>query len=469
MTIQLLRRRPIQGAAAILAGAIALSGCASYRPLPLAEHPNATHQIASMQIDTTDMPLPELRAHPFDPSDGLDMTEVAMIAVANNPDLKLARDDLGIAQAQAFSAGLLPDPQLSISSDFPAPAEPGLTRAFTYGLSWDVMSLLTRSANVKSAEAGTRKTDLTLLWQEWQTVAQARQLFARAVTQDKLATDLQRLVSLDRLRYMRTADAVRQGNSTADIESTVLATYRDVERQAAEAERTRNQTRHDLNALLGIAPDVHLDLVETASDVAPVDGPAIDAALRDLPQRRPDLLALKAGYREQEEKTRAAILAQFPGLTVGFQRSRDTSNIYTSGFTVGLTLPVFNRNRGNIAIEQATRQRLADEYQNRLNQAYADIDRMRVDQISFTGQLAGNHAAVVRLTQMAANARTAWQRHDLPLPAYVDAETALLTKRIETATLEQTVLEERVALNALLGGELPSRPETHPSTDHHAD
>lgn len=469
MTIHLLCRRPIRGAAAVVAGAVALGGCASYRPLPLAEHSNATRQIASMQIDTTNMPLPELRAHPFDPSDGLDMTEVAMIAVANNPDLKLARDDLGIARAQAFSAGLLPDPQLSISSDFPAPAEPGMTRAFTYGLSWDVMSLLTRSANVKSAEAGTRKTDLTLLWQEWQTVAQARQLFARAVTQDKLATDLQRLVDLDRLRYMRTADAVRQGNSTADIESTVLATYRDVERQAAEAERARNQTRHDLNALLGIAPGVHLDLVETASDVAPVDSAAIDASLRDLPQRRPDLLALKAGYREQEEKTRAAILAQFPSLTVGFQRSRDTSNVYTSGFTVGLTLPIFNRNRGNIAIEQATRQRLADEYQNRLNQAHADIDRMRVDQISFAGQLAGNHAAVVRLTQMAENARTAWQHHDLPLPAYVDAETALLTKRIETANLEQTLLEERVALNALLGGELPSRLETHTSTDHHAE
>lgn len=459
----------MRGAVAVLAGAVALSGCASYRPLPLAEHPNATRQIASMQIDTTNMPLPDLRAHPFDPSDGLDMTEVAMIAVANNPDLKLARDDLGIARAQAFSAGLLPDPQLSISSDFPAPAEPGMTRAFTYGLSWDVMSLLTRSANVKSAEAGTRKTDLTLLWQEWQTVAQARQLFARAVTQDKLATDLQRLVDLDRLRYMRTADAVQQGNSTADIESTVLATYRDVERQAAEAERTRNQTRHDLNALLGIAPGVHLDLVETASDVAAVNGPAIDAALLDLPQRRPDLLALKAGYREQEEKTRAAILAQFPGVTVGFQRSRDTSNVYTSGFTVGLTLPIFNRNRGNIAIERATRQRLADEYQNRLNQAHADIDRMRVDQISFAEQLAGNHAAVVRLTQMAKNARTAWQHHNLPLPAYVDAETALLTKRIETANLEQTLLEERVALNALLGGELPSRLETHTSTDHHAE
>ncbi|HDR9757807.1 TPA: TolC family protein [Burkholderia cepacia ATCC 25416] len=469
MPIQPLRRRSLQGPAVLLAAAAALSGCVSYRPLPLADHPNAARQIASLQIDTQSMPLPELRAHPFDPSDGLDMTEVAMIAVANNPDLKLARDDLGIARAQAFSAGLLPDPQLSISSDFPAPAEPGMTRAFTYGLSWDVMSLLTRSANVKSAEAGTRKTELTLLWQEWQTVAQARQLFARAVTQDKLAVDMQRLVEVNRLRYMRTADAVRQGNSTADIESTVLATYRDIERQAAEAKRARNQTRHDLNALLGIAPDVHLDLVETASDVAPVDSAAIDASLRDLPQRRPDLLALQAGYREQEEKTRSAILAQFPSLTVGFQRSRDTSNVYTSGFTVGLTLPIFNRNRGNIAIEQATRQRLADEYQNRLNQAHADIDRMRADQTSFATQLEGNRATIARLSQMAANARVAWERHNLPLPAYVDAETALLTKQIETVNLEQTLLDERIAMNALLGGELPARLDTPISTDHHAE
>jgi hypothetical protein len=43
------------------------------------------------------------------------MDEVAMIAVVNNPDLKATRDQVGVAEAQAFAAGLLPNPQFSFA------------------------------------------------------------------------------------------------------------------------------------------------------------------------------------------------------------------------------------------------------------------------------------------------------------------------------------------------------------------
>jgi outer membrane protein TolC len=43
------------------------------------------------------------------------MDEVAMIAVINNPDLKAARDQVGVAEAQAFTAGLLPNPTFSFA------------------------------------------------------------------------------------------------------------------------------------------------------------------------------------------------------------------------------------------------------------------------------------------------------------------------------------------------------------------
>ena len=45
-----------------------------------------------------------------------------------------------------------------------------------------------------------------------------------------------------------------------------------------------------------------------------------------------------------------------------------------------LSLPIFNRNRGNIAIEQATRKKLQDDYQNRLNIADADVRKLLADQ-----------------------------------------------------------------------------------------
>src|SRR5579885_531750 len=99
-----------------LAVCTALAGCATYSPLPL-DNPRTQRQIADITVSAASMPVQVLREHRFDPSDGLDVTEVAMLAVANNPDLRSQRDGERIARTQAFAAGLLPDPQLSYEHD----------------------------------------------------------------------------------------------------------------------------------------------------------------------------------------------------------------------------------------------------------------------------------------------------------------------------------------------------------------
>ncbi|WP_236597622.1 TolC family protein [Paraburkholderia kirstenboschensis] len=431
-----------------------MSGCTWYHREPLALQATSTsaRTLARIQIDPPTMPLPELAAHRFDPSDGLDIDEVAMLAVANNPDLKLARDDLGIARAQAYSAGLLPDPQLSVSSDYPGAV--GTTRAFSYGLSIDVMAIVLRSANRQSADATVAKTDLGLLWQEWQVVAQARQLFIKTRFQQDTLPLLRQQRDLSRTRYERMAEAHRDGNLTDDTLTAALTAYSDARKLSSDAERAAQQTHHDLNALLGLAPDVQLQLTDIG-ETAPLDDATLDAALANLAQRRPDLIALQAGYEAQEQKYRAAILSQFPSLSVGFVRARDTSNIYTSGFQINLSLPIFNRNQGNVAIEKATRQRLRDEYQTRLNSAYADVAQLRADDAILSRQLEQTEAALPDVDLAARHAAEAFAGHNLTLGPYTDAQSAAFTKRIDVATLRESLAEQRVALQALLGSAIP--------------
>ncbi|WP_321815331.1 MULTISPECIES: TolC family protein [unclassified Paraburkholderia] len=438
-----------------LAAALLLGGCAVYhaQPLPSGDSLLTRDALARVQIDPAKMPLPALRAHRFDPSNGFDIDDVAMLAVVNNPDLRLARDDLGITQAQAFSAGLLPDPQVGISSDYPGAV--GLSRAFSYGLSMDLMAIVTRGANKRSADATVRKTDLGLLWQEWQVVAQARQLFVKTRFQDEALPLLAQQAELTQQRSTRIAHAASEHNVTADTATAALTAAQDARKQYVDMQRAREQSRHDLNALLGIAPDADLPLSGPAQ-VDPVDANTLDAAVAALPRRRPDLIALQAGYEAQEQKYRAAILNQFPSLSVGFTRQRDTSEIYTSGFAINLTLPVFNRNRGNIAIEQATRQRLADEYQNRLNAAYADIAHLRADSAMATHQLADDEAALPELDRAAAHARDAYAAHDIAIGQYVDAQSAALARRVDAATAREALAEQRIALEALLGSAIPA-------------
>jgi outer membrane protein TolC len=465
-----LRRRALVPMVCVLL----LAGCTWYHRESLAPHDTSTsaRSLERVSIDASTMPLPELAAHRFDPSDGLDIDEVAMLAVANNPELKLARDDLGIARAQAYSAGLLPDPQLSVSSDYPGAI--GTTRAFNYGLSIDVMAIVLRSANRQSADASVAKTDLGLLWQEWQIVAQARQLFIKTRFQQDTVPLLQRQRDLARTRYERMAEARRDGNLTDDTLTAALTSYGDARKQYTDAERAAEQTHHDLNALLGLSPEVEVQLQAAApggsgDEPGDLSDATLDAALSHLAQRRPDLIALQAGYEAQEQKYRAAILSQFPSLSVGFVRARDTSNIYTSGFQVNLSLPIFNRNQGNVAIEKATRQRLRDEYQSRLNQAYADVAHLRADNTILTRQLHQTEAALPDVDVAAQHAAAAYAEHNLTLGAYTDAQSASLTKRIDVATLRESLAEQRVGLQALLGSAIPdafSSAQTY--TDTHA-
>lgn len=439
----------VAAASTMLAG-----GCAWYRPERLVPHDTSmsAEALARVRIDPSTIPLPQLALHRFDPSNGLDIEEVAMLAVVNNPDLRLARDDLGIARAQAFSAGLLPDPQLSISSDFPGAA--GYERAFNYGLSMDMMSIVTRGANRESAEAAAAKTDLGLLWQEWQVIAQAKQSFLKVHLADQTLPLLQELRDLSRDRYERMASVQREGNLTTDTLAAALTSYGDARKQYFDAQRAALQSRHDLNALLGLAPAVRLQLAEDG-ELTPLSDATIDAAVVRLPLRRPDLLGLEAGYQAQEQKYRAAILNQFPSLSVGFNRSRDTSGVYSTGFQVSLNLPVFNRNGGNIAIEKATRQRLRDEYQTRLNEAYSEVARLRTDGEILATQLSETEAALPGVELSAHLATQAYKERNLSLDAYTDAQAAALTKRLDIATLKESLAEQRIGLQALLGSAIP--------------
>ncbi len=437
-----------------------LSACASYRSQSLDTSPRAPEDLQATQVDPTQMPWPALRSHAFDPADGLDITETAMLAVANNPDLRIARDDAGIARAQAFSAGLLPDPQISLSTDHPSGNIPGSNiNAFGLGISYDINALLRHSADKASAAAAQNQSELELLWKEWQTVAQARLLFVRSIEGARNLQLLEDELALFADRQARLRRALAAGNVTVDSVATDYSALGDVQQRIADQERKLNQTRHELNTLLGLAPSVRLRLV--GDDVLPrIDAERMRALAPAIGRLRPDLRALESGYRSQEEKYRATVLAQFPALSLGFNRARDTSGIYTTGFNLSLSLPIFNGNKGNIAVEKATRQRLYDEYHGRLSAAVADIDAILEDRELAERQLADVRMSVAELERLSAHSQAAFQAGNIDVVAYVTQRDALLAKRMEAIALEQALREQEVSLQTLFGSQIPTTDTT---------
>ena len=442
----------------LISAILILSGCATYADLPLGAGHGAA-SVARLTAPTSAMSLPTLSTHRFDPTDGLDVTEVAMLAVVNSPELRIKRDALGIARAQAFAAGLLPDPQLALSTDFPRQSGGGLTNAYSLGLSEDITALLTRSSRKAAANSQARQVNLDLLWAEWQTVAQTRLLFDQVQNLQAQQTRLEHeQVALDAVSgYIHAA--LNAGNLTYDSASAGLNAEADVHKRLADNAIALHQAEGDLHLLLGLAPDVPLHLVGAPYRATPTAA-ELQAALDNLPQRRPDLLALQAGYASQQAKVRGAILAQFPALNIGFNTARDTSAVYTNGLSIGIRLPLFDRNRGNIAIERATRLQLHDDYALRVLTTRNDIQRIDSDLATLDRKIAQLAAHAHELDQALTAAERAWQAGMLDWPTWLAIRSNALSTDLELLAARQERSRQSIALEALLGN--TDLATTHP-------
>lgn len=433
----------------LLACVVGLAGCATYSPLPLGTGQGAK-SVSQLSVDTSTMPLPALRSHRFDLSHGMDVTDVAILAVANSPDLKLMRDQLGIARAQAFQAGLLPDPQVTINQEYLTHPMPGYRTSSAYGITEDITSLLLRSTRKAAANAQADQVNLDLLWAEWQTIAQARQLFNQVVSlreqQQRLAAEQAALAPVD--GYVR--KALQQGNLTYDAASAGLNAYADATKRLSDCTVQLHQAEHDLRLLLGLAPDAPLDLTGEPFQASPTPD-QVEAALADLPRRRPDLLALQAGYKSQEATLRGAIRAQFPALVFGPDHQNDNSGVPSWGFNIGVTLPLFDRNRGNIAIEKATRQQLKDDYENRVLATRNDIRQLMLDQGTLARQRQQSQAQAKRLDQARQAAEQAWQKGLLDWPTYLSIRANALSADMDFIATRDQQSQQAIALEALLG------------------
>jgi cobalt-zinc-cadmium efflux system outer membrane protein len=428
---------------------IFLGACATYEPQPLPEQPDLETQMPRLKIDVQQLPLPVLRSHPFNPENGLDMTEVAILAVINNPELKARRRQAEVARAQLFDAHLLPDPQISLSGGYPTSGPPPLSDAYGFGLNYDLMALVLRDVTIATSEAAARQVDLETLWEEWQVVQQARTFFVQSVLEARKLALLRQAQALYAQRYARSFKALEQGNLTLDVTGTDLTALLDANTRVSQMEENFNKTRHDFNALLGLRPDVELNLTSLTTPPR-LEQAATREALASLPKRRPDLLALQAGYRSQEAKVHRAVLSQFPSLSVGVNQGRDTGDVTSIGLGITLNLPILNRNRGHIAIQRATRAQLGQAYQARLDQTYNEVNLLETRQDLISQQLAVLREKLPILEGMVAKATLAYEAGNIGSLTYVNMANTLLNKRLEAVDMEQSLWEIRIALDTLL-------------------
>jgi len=391
--------------------------------------------------------------HPvqLQPAEGLSPDGAAVLAVLLNPSLRAVRDQRELSDAQVLEAGLLPNPQLTYSHGVPTGGDTaGRVNAFGLGLDWNVASLITRASKEREAKARGEAVDLDIAWREWQVAQGAK----AAVYQ--LSSLRSQIALLEQVRQQVTKNlayvrkAVSDGFMTASDLNSVQAANSSVNERLLSLEKQADQQRLKLLRLMGLPADSQVHLSKNLSLPSRVILPK-SSLVEGLEQRRLDLLALRRGYDSQEAAVRAAVLEQFPRITIGPKINRDTDNVRTTGFGLNIELPIFNRGRGKIAVERATRKKLYDEYMARVFETRSDIEQVKSGIGFLNEQIAAAQATEAHLGRLVESYRVALTDGRANALVYYRTWSNLIDAQIKIVNLKGQLAQAVVALELATG------------------
>ena len=440
------------------------SSCAAYHPLPLDQKAEEmalkAPDLKALEVEASKIRHPLLRPVEFDLSDGISPDEAALLAVVANPKLRAVRVEKRIVSAQLLQAGLLPNPQISASYEIPTGGiTSGTVNAYGLQLDWEITSLLTRGARISAAKAEKTAVDLAVAWQEWQVAEAAKLHLLRLLWSERKVAPLREAEKVGRKNLALVERAVFLGERTASDLADARAAYQQVKLELETAREELEQERLALNRILGLPPETNLKIQR---DLPLSSWPPLLAKERllvGLTERRLDLLALKMSYRAQDERLRAAVLSQFPKIGLGLLRAKDTGDVITTGVAISIDLPFFDRGQARIALEEATRQKLYDEYLARVFSARAEVVEILAKMAFLRRKMAISKKAIAALERSVAAYKKALDQGNASLLGYYRVQKELLAKRLEILGLRQTQSDLGVALEIASGTYFPMEVE----------
>lgn len=456
------RERWRAGWLASAALAATVGACSAYhaQPLPPADAIGAPAAVdwTAVQVRASEIKHPLLPALHVDLRDGLSPDEAALIAVAANPLLQVARAIRGVAQAQVIAAGVLPNPLISGSMDRPTSDSTRAVTGISLGAAVDLLRFVTRGADRDAAQRRLQSIDLGLAWQEWQVAESARlRTYSLMLVEKALA------LAADQEREMSTTVATLRTAVRGQLATKVELGAADVAYHAVVDAHLALKLQRDtalvaLAQLLGVdrgsMPHIESTPVPFDSDSSAAHGPGIptlDVMMQDLGNRRFDLQGLRRGYLSQEARVWASVLRQFPRVSIGVNRIRDTGNLHTLGGVVSILFPLFDRNQGEMAVTRATRSQLGAEYDARVIDARATIEALLAE-VSVSEQRLQNLRTSIAVQQETVDLyRRALQNGNADVFTYYVARGDLMNRRRDAIAAQRDLVSLVIALETETG------------------
>ncbi|MEO7938024.1 MAG: TolC family protein [Burkholderiaceae bacterium] len=364
---------------ATIAGVL-LSGCATYQARPLA--PQARLEL----FEARRLEDPELRRYityhlagptATESARPWDLTTLILAAFYFSPELDVARAQSGVSVAAIHTAGQHPNPSLQIPLGYTSNAKDGES-PYTFGLGLDIPieTAGKRGYRVAQAQHLSEAARFRIGSVAWQVRSRVRkQLLAlyaatgQAVSLDQQLAAQQQVVNmLDKRLAVGAVSEPEANHARANLVQRRL--------ELGNAQRQIADARAQLASTIGL-PVVAMANVK-------FDFHIFERVALDLPEsamrnravlNRADLLEALADYEASQSVLQLQIANQYPDIHLGPGYSFDAGSHKYSLQVSGISLPIFNHNRGPIAEATARRIEMAARVDARQMQAVNDIDR----------------------------------------------------------------------------------------------
>lgn len=309
------------------------------------------------------------------------------LAYERNWDLLAARSEVDAATARRIVAREFPNPNLSLSTT-KIPANRGPASTPSGNALWD-RNYDTTAAIGQLFEIGGKRASRRAVAAAGLRGAEARLADARRVLDLGVLTAYVAVLqasknvrilhdSVDSLR--KEAEIAQRRLNAGDISpsdrSQIEVAALRLESEARSAEAAARQARIQLLVLIGES--------NPTGDWIPAD--ALGSLVEDLPAegplqasgQRPDLAAALAGVDRADAQLRLERAQRVPDPTISMQYEHEPPDQpQTLGLAVSLPLPLWNRNRGNIAAAHSARQQAENEVRRTTASIAAEVAAAR--------------------------------------------------------------------------------------------
>ncbi|MCI2810952.1 TolC family protein [Eoetvoesiella caeni] len=344
----------------LMLACVVLTGCASYQPQPITPTQLAKNfEQRTLADDALRAYLARQVGHPIKPwpLPRWNREMLTLAAYYYSPALDIARAQWGTSKAGIEVAGAIPNPVLQLPFQY-STVNPGPGRPYTTGLGLDIPieTAHKRGYRIDQASHLSEAARVNIRHEAWKIHSQVRDALLNLFAARKQIVLLTQKVAMQQqiLDMMKKREAVGQ-TAEPDINLIVLVltqTQADLTTAKSASQDARARLASVMGLPIGPLESVQLNLDEfERTGAAPPPAQARRAAIFN----RADLLGSLAKYEAAEGALQLEIAKQYPNIHIGLGYTYDTGTNKIGFGLAGITLPVFDRNKGGIAQAEAKR------------------------------------------------------------------------------------------------------------------